>query len=292
MKRSFLKIGPVWRGIIVGSCVSVLSGFVYIVALNERSSAFYPFAGLAFLGGSLIGGMIAAWKTREHRSKAFVKSSSAVFGLVCVLFAATYLVVPLYARENVELSTFIASADGALDPPAHLKYAVPGKGTGILVTSDAQTAVVAMIDDTGPPSPTTVFLIDKSDGNILRSLRFNDDIIAATIDENSLYIYNDKILYHMNAHTGEFAKTIFSMDNYGGLSGTNNPIISQAASDHWYMETTAVISVWNADGTVRSRRHLTFNCIALGCFISGETKEVTRLRTAKDVSANGKNRPK
>jgi hypothetical protein len=43
------------------------------------------------------------------------------------------------------------------------------------------------------------------------------------------------------------------------------------------METAAVISSWSVDGTVRSRPLLTMSGIARGCFISGDTREVTPL---------------
>jgi hypothetical protein len=81
----------------------------------------------------------------------------------------------------------------------------------------------------------------------------------------------------MDARTGEFEETFLLIDNYGGLSESDRAIISRGSSGHWYMETTAVISSWNIDGTVRSRSHLTFNGIARGCFISGDTHEVIRL---------------
>ena len=38
-----------------------------------------------------------------------------------------------------------------------------------------------------------------------------------------------------------------------------------------------LFSPWNVDGTVKSRLHLIFNGIALGCFISGDTYEIIEL---------------
>lgn len=76
----FSKIKLLWAGIIAGALVSLVFGLVYFVVLQEPGSAFYLFAGLTFLGGSLIGGMIAGFKTREHRLKTFLIASAAVFG--------------------------------------------------------------------------------------------------------------------------------------------------------------------------------------------------------------------
>jgi hypothetical protein len=271
------KITPVRLGISVGALASIVFGQVYITVLREPGSAFYPFAGLVFLGGSLIGGIAVVLRTQEHRRIAFFTSSGAVFGIACMLFVFTYVVLPQFARTSVQLPAFCDGFDGSFNPPSHLTYTLPGRGPRILITSDAESAVVAQVDYEHPPFPSAVFLVNKSDNKIIREMRFNNDVISATIDEGILYIYNDKLGYLIDARTGEFEETFLLIDNYGGLSESDRPIISRASSGHWYMETTAVISSWNIDGTVRSRPHLTFKGIARGCFISGETHEVIRL---------------
>ncbi len=146
-----------------------------------------------------------------------------------------------------------------------------------LITSDTQSAVVAQIDYKHPPFPSTVFLVNKGDNKIIQSMQFKNDVISATIDGDTLQIYNDKLGYLIDARTGELEKNLLLVDNYGGLSESDRPIISRASSGHWYMETTVVISSWNVDGTVKSRPHLTLNGIALGCFVSGDSREVTQL---------------
>jgi hypothetical protein len=272
----FLRIMPVWLGISIGALVSVLFGLMYVVVLREPGSVFYLFAGLAFLGGSLIGGVVAASKTQEHKRKVFFTSGAAVFGIVCMLFVFTYVILPQFARTNVQLPAFCDGFDSSFDPPSHLRYTLPDMGTGILITSDAESAVVALVDYNHPPFPTTVFLVNKNDNHILQSMKFNNDVISAAIGEGTVYIFNDKLGYLVDAHTGEFEETFLIIDNYGGLTQSDRPLVSRASSGNWYMETTAVISSWNIDGTVVSRPHLTFNGIALGCFISGSTHEVTR----------------
>src|SRR6266508_2803843 len=107
------------------------------------------------------------------------------------------------------------------------------------------------------------------------------------IATGTLVIYNDKLGYLLDARTGESEENFLLIDNYGGLSESDRPIISRASTGRWYMETTAVLSAWRVDGRVWSRRRLTFNCVALGCFIAGETHEVTRLRGAKGANAHG-----
>lgn len=277
-RRSFtLTSMPVKVGISIGALVSIVFGLVYLVVLREPGSQFYLFAELACLGGPIIGGIVAVLRTQEHKLKAFFASFRTIFVMVFILFGVTYVVLPQFDRRNVQLPTFCDGFDGSFDPPSHLTYTVPDVGTGILIVSDAQTAVVAMIDYDQPPFPSTVFVLNKNEDKIVQSMRFNNDVISAAIDKGIVYIFNDKLGYLIDAHTGEFVETYLIIDNYGGLSESDRPIISRASSGHWYMETTAVISSWSVDGTVKSRPHLTFNGIARGCFISGYTHEITQL---------------
>ena len=268
---------PVRLGISVGTLVSIVFGLVYLAILREPGSAFYLFGGLAFLGGSLIGGIVAARNAQEHQSRACVTSGCAVFGIVFILFAFTYVVLPQFARTNVQLPAFCDGYDGSLNPPTDLAYTLPDTSTGILLASDTQSAVVVTVDSGQPPFPSTLYLINKSDDRITQRLSFNNDVISATIEDSVLYIYNDKLGYLLDARTGEFEEDFLLIDNYGGLSESDRPIISRASDGHWYLETTAVISSWEIDGTVRSRPYLTFNGIARGCYISGDTGEVTQL---------------
>jgi hypothetical protein len=153
-------------------------------------------------------------------------------------------------------------------------YTLPDGSTGILIISDTATAVVALVDFGQPPYPTTVLIVNRHNDQVLRSLQFGNDVISAALANNILYLFNDKLGYLINPQTGQFEDVALTIDNYGGLSETDRPLISRASSGHWYMETTAVISSWHIDGRVISRPHLTFNGIARGCFISGDSGEV------------------
>jgi hypothetical protein len=271
------RITPVRIGIAIGIAFSVLFGLVYLIVLGEPGAAFYPFAALAFIGGPLVAGLIAVLKTEAHKTSAFLGSGGTVFGTTFILFLITYAVLPQFDRTSVRLPEYCDGFDDSPHPPASLAYTIPTMGTGILLTSDDHTAVVALVDYKNPPFPSTVHVVDKGDNRVLQSLRFGDDTVIATIDEGVVYLYNDKLGYAMDARTGEFEKHFLLIDNYGGLSQSDRPIISRASDGHWHFETTAVISTWNMDGTVRSRPHMTLNGIAFDCFISGETGEVTQL---------------
>lgn len=264
-------------GIGVGVVLSVVFGLVYLVLLREPGWAFYPFAWLVFAAAPIIGGIVAAFRMQENRLGAFLMSTATTFAMAVMLFLLAYVVLPMFARTSVQLPASCDRINGSYGPPAHLTYPLPDLGDGILITSDEQSAVVAVIDSDHPPFPSTVFLVSKRDNHILLTMHFDNDTISAAIAEGTLYIYNDKLGFVIDAHTGKPEEHFLLIDNYGGLSQTDRPVISRASDGHWYMETTAVISSWNVDGTVVSHRHLTFNGIACGCFIAGDTHNVTQL---------------
>ena len=278
MKQIFSKIAALWREISLGALVSVVFGLVYILVLHEPGPAFYPFAGLVCLGGPLTGGVVAALRAPRHRLWAFFTSGASIFGIAWMFFIYTYVVLPQFARRNVRLPASCDGWNGSFDPPAELAYRLPGVGTGALLASDAESAVVVLVDPDEPPFPSDVYLIDRANDKVILGIRFDSDVVSATIEQGTLYLYNDKLGYLLDARTGEMEQDFLLIDNYGGLSETDRPIISRASSGYWYMETTAVISSWNIDGRVRSRPSLTFNGIARGCFIAGDTHAVTPLK--------------
>jgi hypothetical protein len=119
--------------------------------------------------------------------------------------------------------------------------------------------------------------VNRNDNSTLRSLNFADDTISATIDSGVVYLYNDKRGYFIDARTGALEKTFLIIDNYGGLSGSDRPVLPGASEGRRYLETTAVISMWNTDGTVHSRSRLTMNGIAFHCFVNGKTGEIVEI---------------
>jgi hypothetical protein len=273
---------PARLGIIIGALISALSYFVYISVLREPGSAFYPFAAMVSFGCPLIAGLIAVTKTPTHKKRRFIACSSLIFGITLLLFVVTYVVYPQFVRASVQLPATCDGFDGAPDTlkvlPPQLAYDLPDSKRGILLVESAESVVAVTIDGDRPPLASTTYLIRKSDNAIYGRMHFNNDVIMASIDAGTMYIYNDKLGYLIDERTGKFEENILLIDNYGGLSETDRPIISRASSGNWYVEATAVVSSWNTDGTVKSRPHLTMNGIARGCYISGTTGKVTPLR--------------
>jgi hypothetical protein len=272
-----MQNASVEQGIIFGTLFSVTAGIAYIILLHEPGPMFYPFAGLVFLGGPLIAGTTAAARSREYKYRAFFISGGTVFTAALLLFFMSYAVLPHFDRTSVQLPEYCNGFDISPHPAPEIAYELPGTGTGVLLAAHEQTAVVIMIDYSNPPYPSTVFVVNRSDNKILRRMDFADDTLIATIDSGIVYLYHDKLGYLINARTGAPEETFLKIDNYGGLSGSDRPILAGASEGRRYQETSAVISSWSADGTVRSRHHLTMNGIAYNCFVNGKTGEIVEI---------------
>jgi hypothetical protein len=268
---------PARLGITVGALLSAVAYFVYIAVLHEPGSLFYGFAALVFLACPLIAGIIAISKTRNFKPRRFFACSGLVFGFTLLLFIVTYAVLPQFDRSNVQLPATCDGFDGVLDPPSQLAYTLPGGEDGILISESAESVLAVTIDGDRVPFASTAYLVRKSDNEILGQMRFNNDVVIASFDMGTVYIYNDKLGYLVDERTGNFEENILLIDNYGGLTETDRPIIGHTSSGNWYFETTAVVSSWNSDGTVKSRPHLTMQGIARGCYVSGATGEVIPL---------------
>lgn len=258
---------PMIIGITTGIALSIIFYLSYVSVFHESGTEFYLFTVMALLGGPLAGGIISALKVKENKLITSLISGSIVFIIVIVLAILSYVVLPVFFYESMQIPA--SYVDNASEPgkhvPAYLNYSIPGIGTGRLITGDNNSAVVVMSDYDHLPYASTVYLIDKSSNKVLRSLNFNNDIIAAAIDQGTLNLFNDKIGYYINTENGEFVKTIVRLDNYRGLFTSNN---------NTYMQTTFETSVLNADGSVGSHRRMYMNCTAYGCFIDGSTGQV------------------
>jgi hypothetical protein len=268
---------PSATSISFGALFSTAAGFVYLVLLHEPGWLFYPFAALVFFGGPLIAGLTGAARSPGQSCRAWLPAAGTVFGAMLILFFITYAVLPQFDRTSVLLPPSCTGFDTTPSPAPVLAYELPGRGSGVLIAGDEQTAVVAMIDFTQAPYPGSVFVVNRSDTRILRRMDFADDTLSAAIDSGIVYLYHDKQGYFIDARTGAPEKTIITIDNYGGLSAGDRPVLPGSSEGRRYLETSAVISSWSTDGTVRSRSHLTMNGIAYHCFVNGTTGEIVAI---------------
>ena len=262
------------KSILSGILFSVLAGTFYLVLLHEPGQLFYPFAVLFFLCGPFIAGMAAVAWSHGHSRSAFLIAGATVFIVAIALFFIAYAVLPQFDRTSVVLPESCAGFSDICPAAIAPMYNLPGTGTGVLVASRAETAVVVMIDQTRAPYPSTVYIVNRTDNRTLRRMDFPDDTIIATIDSGIVYLYNDKQGYILDARTGGPVRTFLVIDNYGGLSARDRPILAGASDERRNLETSAVISLWNKDGTVRSRSRLAMNAVAYNCFVNGTTEEI------------------
>jgi len=182
-----------------------------------------------------------------------------IVGCVAVIgFLADFVILPVLAPfDGVQIPPYCTESVSHL--PSSLNYAIPGVGTGTLLVSDAQSAVVVTANYGGTPFSSTVYVINKSSNQIVRSLTFSNDIIDATINDGSLYLFNDKLGYFLNATTGELLPFLVKADNYRGLYTSGDP--------RW-LQTSFEMSAIRSDGSLISHLKLHFTNIAFGCFFS------------------------
>jgi hypothetical protein len=272
-----MQPAPLVKSILSGLLFSVLAGTAYLVLLHEPGHLFYPFAALCFLCGPLIAGTTGAALSPGHTRSTFLIAGTAVFVITFCLFIIVYAVMPHFDRTSVLLPESCTGFSGTAPAAAAPVYTLPGTGTGVLVASSEEAAVVAMIDRTKAPYPGAVYIVNRTDNRTLRRMDFPDDTIIATVDSGIVYLYNDKLGYILDARTGGPVARFLVIDNYGGLSAGDRPVLAGASEGRRYLETSAVISSWNMDGTVRSRPRFAMNAVAYNCFINGTTGEIAAI---------------
>jgi hypothetical protein len=135
-------------------------------------------------------------------------------------------------------------------------YALRGIGSGVLLTSDPKSAVVVVIDFSNSRFNSTLFLVNKTDQSIVKEMSFTDDFLAATIDNNILYIFNSGLGYILNSTTGAPVDRIVTIDNYRDVSVSDNNAT---------LQTTAFIAGLYPGRGLNNQPNLAFNDIAYGC---------------------------
>ena len=164
-----------------------------------------------------------------------------------------------------------------------LAYTLPDGKAGILLAESPEFAVLVTIDGDSPPFASTLYLVHKGDNAIYAQLSFNNDVVMAGTDAGILQIYNDKLGYLIDEHTSESSEEhIAHRQLRWAFRNRQAYHRARLLGGNFYSETTAVISSWSTDGSVKSRPHLKLNGIARGCYVSGTTYEVYSSRTIED----------
>ena len=145
-------------------------------------------------------------------------------------------------------------------------FSIPTVGRGVLLASDAKSAVVVVVDYNNSLFNSTLLLVNKSDNSILKEMSFNNDFLAATINSNILYVFNSGLGYFIDTNNGMSVNRIFTIDNYRGISLSHNIVT---------MRTTAVVAGLYASGRVMYQSKMTFSDIDYGCIVDQSTMEKT-----------------
>jgi hypothetical protein len=60
-------------------------------------------------------------------------------------------------------------------------------------------------------------MCSKTRSQVLQRFRFTDDVLAAAIHADRVYLFNDKVGYFMDAASGQTVHTSVESENYRGL---------------------------------------------------------------------------
>lgn len=180
------------------------------------------------------------------------------FILVLIIALFGYFVIqPVLAHfDRVQVPADCNTAVSHL--PTSREYAIPGEGTGTLLIENATTAVVVAANYGDTPFAAHAYVINKPDHRVIQTFDFSNDIVDAGFDGDRLYLFNDKLGYFVDAHSGAMLRNTIESDNYRGLfvSGGNRFVQSD-------ITVSAITSDWHL--ILRHRFHM--SSIAYGCYL-------------------------
>ena len=140
-------------GILLGSLLSIGSGFIYLRVLHAPSSSFYYFAISAFFLGPIVAGVIDASINPSHKIRRFMGSGGVTFGFVLLSFFLIYAVLIRLFTTSIPLPSYCDGTYNQSNIPAELRYVLPDGTSGISIDSDDSTVVVVTLDYNHPPHP-------------------------------------------------------------------------------------------------------------------------------------------
>lgn len=182
---------------------------------------------------------------------------SALVAVVVIIGSGVYIAsVALTPFSSVAVPASCTDAVSHL--PGRRAYQVPRvRTTGTLLTSSPTSAVVLLANYGHRPFTSTVYVVDRRRHEVVRSLDFSNDVIAAAIDHGVLYLYHEGILYPISATTGRTLHGMVRFDNYRAL---------YVSRGQRRMQTSAAISSLGFDGHLVAAVNNHFATVAYGCY--------------------------
>lgn len=191
-----------------------------------------------------------------------VRRSLSVAALV---LTAVVVLVPAGYVASVALASFasVPVPPWCSSGTSHLPGAtsrIPGtQAAGTPLVRDATTSVVLRADYGKTPFVAQVDVVNRAEHRVVRSYRFDNDVLAVAIQGGTVFLYDNALLSAVSAATGRDNRGMVRIDNYRAL-------YTQDGATR--MQTTAVISLLGFDHRPLTQVHLRFATVAQGCLLS------------------------
>ena len=190
----------------------------------------------------------------QGRRRTLLVSGITIFVVLVVMLLMSYVILPLFSYDSVQVPSSCMATSSL---PAGFNYLIPGVGNGTLLANDSRSAVVVVVNWNSRASNSTLYLLDKNDNQTIMSMKFSNDILAATVSGGVLYLFNNKLGYMIDERNGEPVRNIIETDNYRGLYSSNNAT---------FIQTNEEFSAINVNGSFLSHVKLSFRSIVFGCY--------------------------
>ena len=178
-----------------------------------------------------------------------------IFSLLCALLLFTFVLLPLFGPFG-SVSVPANCTDQASHLPTSRQFTIPRVGRGTLLVENADIATIVVADYGKSPFYTHVYIVNRHTNQVANEFDFPTNIIDAGFDDNTLYLFNDKLGYFTSAITGYPMSFIVTSDNYRGLYESNR------------VQSDLTISGITANHTLMFRHYVHMSNIVRGCYLS------------------------
>lgn len=195
-----------------------------------------------------------AWQKAFSR-KRMLLSGAAISALFSILLGY-FVVQPVLAHfDSVQVPSHCNTSVSHL--PESRDY-IAGDDRGTLLAENTSTAVVVTADYGKAPFIAHVSVIEKASERIIQTFDFQNDIVDAGFDGDTLYLFNDKLGYFVDTKSGALLHNIIETDNYRGLFESNG---------NRFVQSDITVSAITSTGHLIVRHHFHMSSVAYGCYL-------------------------
>ena len=195
-------------------------------------------------------------KTKRFRQLHLVKLVPvSIVSLLCALPLFIFVLLPLFGPFG-SVGVAASCTDQASHLPASRQVPLPRVGTGTLLVANADIAVIVLADYGQSPFYTHVYIVNRHTNQVANEFAFPTNVIDAGFDDNTLYLFNDKLGHFVSAINGKSMSYIVTSDNYRGLYASNR------------VQSDLTISGITTNHTLVFRHYVHMSNIVRGCYLS------------------------